>query len=264
MKRPKTPSGEIHSLVRATAILDCFRADQPELGVREIARQLKMSSSTVGRLLTTLCASRILAQDPHTRLYRIGSKVLSWSAVYTDTLDVRVHARPMLEELHHLTHETVTLYILDQDERVCVERIESPQRVRVIVRVGERMPLHAGSAGKAMLAFASPELLKTIFSRRLERMTNNTITSQKKLGDELERVRRCGYAVSHAERFTDALGLAAPIFDANGNVVAALNVAGPNTRFTDSEVEKFAPKVIQLANQISRLLGYGTSPSPRK
>lgn len=265
MKRPKSPAGEIHSLVRAIAILDCFRGDQPELGVREIARRLNMSSSTVGRLLATLCSSRILVQDPTTRLYRIGSKVLSWGAVYTDSLDVRQHARPMLEELHRLTNETVSLYILDRDERVCVERIESPQRVRVIVRVGERMPLHAGSAGKAMLAFAPSEILQSILARPLEKMTNNTITNQKKLVQELLHVKQCGFAVSHAERFTDALGLAAPIFDTNGNVIAALNVAGPNTRFTDAKVEEFAPKVIQLAGQISHLLGYvGSSPSRRK
>jgi DNA-binding IclR family transcriptional regulator len=162
----------------------------------------------------------------------------------------------MLEELHRLTRETVNLYVLDGDERVCVDCIESPQRVRVIVQVGERMPLHAGSAGKAILAFARPELIEQILERPLERMTPQTITSRKKLLAELQHIRDCGYAVSLGERFVDAIGLAAPIFDAHGNVVAALNVAGPNMRFTDAEVEKFAPKVIQLANQASRGLGY--------
>ena len=254
--RPKPPSGEIQSLGRAVAILDCFRAHQPQLGVREIARQLDMSPSTVGRLLVTLCSLGILSQDPNTRLYRIGSKVLSWSAVYADTLDVREKARPALEELHRLTHETVNLYILDRDERVCVDRIESPQRLRVIVHIGERMPLHAGSAGKALLAFSHATLVKKIVSRRLEKLTNNTITNQNKLLNELKHVRQCGYAVSHAERFIDVIGLAAPIFDASGHVIAALNVAGPTTRFTDARVEALAPQVIQLANQVSQSLGY--------
>ena len=169
----------------------------------------------------------------------------------------------MLEELHRLTQETVNLYVLDQNERVCVECIESPQRVRVIVHVGERMPLHAGSAGKAILAFAPPQLVKQIVAQPLERMTDNTITNRKKLLEELESIRRCGYAVSHSERFTDALGLAAPIFDASSRVVAALNVAGPVMRFTDTEVEKFAPQVIRLADQVSRALGYTGTSSPR-
>jgi len=171
-------------------------------------------------------------------------------------LDVREKARPMLEELHQLTQETVNLYILDGTERVCVERLESSQRVRVIVQIGERMPLHAGSAGKAILAFAPAKLVERILEKPLERMTDNTITSPKRLLEELRSVRNCGYAVSRAERFTDAMGLAAPIFDAAGNVTAALNVSGPLVRFTDAEVAKYAPKVVQLANQVSQSLGY--------
>jgi IclR family KDG regulon transcriptional repressor len=258
--RPEQASGETKSLVRAVAILDCFSPDRPEWGVREIARQLKMSTSTVGRLLATMYSLGVLSQDPVTRRYRIGSKVLSWGVVHASGSGLREKARPMLEELHRLTQETVNLYVLDQSERVCVECIESPQRVRVIVHVGERMPLHAGSAGKAILAFAPPQLIKQIIAQPLERMTDNTITNRKKLLEELESIRRCGYAVSHGERFADALGLAAPIFDASGRVVAALNVAGPVMRFTDAEVEKYAPKVMQLADQLSRALGYtGTS-----
>ena len=249
-------SGEIHSLIKAFSVLDCFNSETPQLGVREIARQLKMSTSTVGRLLVTMHTAGILSQDPATRLYRMGPKVLSWSAVYTNGLDVRQKAHPMLEELHRLTRETVNLYVLDGIERVCVDRIESSQRVRVIVQVGERMPLHAGSAGKAILAYASPELVKQILARPLDRMTKNTITGRKKLLDELQVIRDQGYAVSHSERFTDATGLAAPVFDENGKVIAALNVAGPEMRFTDAEVEKCAPKVMELAHQVSRLLGY--------
>jgi IclR family KDG regulon transcriptional repressor len=254
--KPKSPSGEIQSLVRAIAILDCFRVEKPQLGVREVARQLDMSTSTVGRLLATLCSAGILSQDPQTRLYRMGPKVMAWSAVYTSLLDVRARARPVLEELARLTNETVSLYVLERTERVCVERIESPESVRVVVRVGERMPLHAGSAGKALLAFMPPESIDQILVQPLERMTSNTIINRRNLLKELEATRARGYAVSHAERFDDAIGLAAPIFDASGQVIAALNVAGPMSRFTDEHVAKFAPKIVQLANQVSRALGY--------
>jgi IclR family transcriptional regulator, KDG regulon repressor len=264
MMRPKPVPGEIHSVVKAFAILDCFSADQPQLGVREIARRLNMSTSTTGRLLMTLHAAGILSQDPNTRLYRMGSKVLSWSSVYMNGSELRDKVYPFLEELHRLTQETVNLYVLDGIERVCAERIESPQRVRVIVQVGERMPLYAGSAGKAILAFAPPELVDRILEQPLKRMTDNTITSRKKLLEELQVVRDCGYAVSRAERFADAMGLAAPIFDAAENVIASLNVAGPLLRFTDAEVAKYAPKVMQLADQASRSLGYVRPPQASK
>ena len=256
------PAIETQSLTRAVAILDCFQPDQPELGVREIARQLDLPPSTVGRLLTTMHSHGILSQNPATRRYLLGSKVLMWSSVYMNRLDLARVARPALEELHRLTQETVSIYMLDGSERMCLEMIASPQRVRVVIRQGERMPLHAGSAGKALLAFMSPESVKQVVSEPLERMTPNTITNRKVLLKELEHIRACGYATSHGERFGDALGLAAPIFDSSGAVVAALNVAGPNMRFTDAEVEKFAPEIMQLAMQISQALGYqGDSPS---
>jgi DNA-binding IclR family transcriptional regulator len=176
-------------------------------------------------------------------------------------LDVREHARPMLEELHRLTQETVNLYVLDGLERVCVDRIESSQRVRVIVQVGERMPLYAGSAGKAILAFAPSTLVERILEKPLERMTDNTITDPAKLREDLRSIRNHGYATSYSERFTDVLGLAAPVFDATGNVIASLNVAGPLVRFGDAEVAKYAPEVMRLAQEASQSLGY-IAPNP--
>ena len=254
------PAVETQSIMRAVAILDCFSLDHPELGVREIARQLHLSTSTVGRLLITLRSAGILSQDPTTRRYVMGPKILQWSSIYLSRLDLANEAAPALAELHRLTSETVSVYMLDANERVCIARIESPERVRVVVRVGERMPLHAGSAGKALLAFMPSEAVAQILGKPLERMTPNTIINRKTLTQELETVRKCGYAISHGERFQDALGLAAPIFNADGKVIAALNVAGPVMRFDDAAVAKYAPKIIRLANQVSQALGYVSSP----
>ena len=255
--RKKTASGETQSLWRAIAILDCFQPNKSELGVREIARQLEMSTSTVGRLLVTMHSAGILSQDPASRRYHIGPKVLTWSSVYSNGLGIRDKARPALEELHRLTNETVSIYIIDRDERVCLDRIDSPERVRVVVHLGERMPLHAGSAGKAILAFMAPDLRDQVLSTKpLERLASNTIINRNSLLKELSKVRKCGYAISHSERFEDVIGLAAPIFDAGGNVVAALNFGAPTMRFSERAITKFIPKIKQLAYQISQALGY--------
>ena len=230
------------------------------MGVREIARRLRLPASTVGRMLLTLHVAGVLQQDSATRLYRMGPRVLQWSSIYVSRLDLAKEAHPQLEKLAQITHETVSVYVLDGTTCVCLERIESPERVRVVIRPGERMPLHAGSAGKAMLAFLPLETIKQVLAKPLERMTARTITARQKLLQELENVRACGYAVSHGERFEDALGLAAPIFDAGGQVVASLNVGGPIMRFTDASVAKFAPQIVQLAYEISRALGYPGAP----
>ncbi|MCL5952248.1 MAG: IclR family transcriptional regulator [Chloroflexi bacterium] len=244
------------SLARAVSILDCFRPEQPEWGVSEIARHLHLSRSTAGRLLQSLQAQGVLGQNTATRRYIMGSKVLTWSSAYMSQLDVARAARAALVELHRVTCETASIYVREGTERICVERIESPESVRVVVRRGERMPLHAGSAGKALLAFAPEEIVRQVLSKPLERMTSRTIVVRKQLLKELEIIRNCGYAISHGERFEDALGLGAPIFDSTGRVVAALNVAGPITRFTDDQAARFTPILLQLAAQASQAMGY--------
>lgn len=250
------PAGEMQSLSRAVAILDCFTVENPQLGVREIARRIDMSVSTVGRMLASLSALGLLNQDPSSRLYRMGPKVMAYNMVYTASLDIRGSARPMLEELYRLTNETVSLYVLAGEQRVCADCIESSERLRVVVRIGEHMPLHAGSAGKALLAFMPPEDVTRILSRPLEKMTSKTVTSKESILKELREIRKNGYATSHGERFEEVIGVAAPIFDDAGMVVAAINVAGPGSRFTDQAVAKHRPRLVRLANQISRLLGY--------
>jgi IclR family transcriptional regulator, KDG regulon repressor len=247
-------------LARAVTLLDCFRPEQPEWGVSEIARHLHMSRSTAGRLLQSLQALGVLSQHTATRRYMMGSKVLTWSSAYMSQMDVASAARAALAELQRATSETVSIYVREGIERICIERIESAEPVRVVVRRGERMPLHAGSAGKALLAFAPDEIVREVLSKPLEQITSNTIVGHRQLLKELDSVRNCGYAISHAERFEDAIGLGAPIFDATGNVVAALNVAGPLSRLTDTQVAKYIPVILQLAAQVSQALGHrGTS-----
>ena len=139
---------KIQTLDRMVAILDCFSLDKPALGVREIARETTLPPSTVGRIMAYMKEMGILNQDPETHLYMMGSKVLAWAGIYMVASDVRTIALPVMVRLQEQTRETISLYILEGSERVCVERLESPETVRIVARVGRRIPLYAGSAGK--------------------------------------------------------------------------------------------------------------------
>ena len=255
------PASETQTLTRAFAILDCFSPERSEMGVREIARQLGLSSSTVGRLLASMHGARLLTQNQTTRAYSLGPKVLAWAGVYTSSLDIRARARPVLEDLHRITRESISLYILDGDERVCVERIESPERIRSVVRIGERMPLHAGASGKILLAFLPPaegeQILRSI---PLKPITSRTLTDRKALERELAAVRRQGYAVSLGERVPGAASVAAPIQDASGRVIAALNISGPLPRFTKAKISKYLKQVTRAAAHISQAMGFLAQP----
>jgi DNA-binding IclR family transcriptional regulator len=248
------------TLTHAIALMDCFSKDEPYLGVREVARMTGIPSSTVGRTLASLRELGLLVQDPETRQYALAGKVLAWAEVYTATVDVRRVAQPFIYDLQRLTGETISLYILEGNERVCVERLESEQNVRMVARVGRYLPLHAGSAGKLFLAYVPEDQREALLADEpKEAFTDKTITDPDELRRQCAVIRERGYALSHGEWTADASGVAAPIFNQRRQMIAALTVSGPTQRFTEDKVAKFSQICIRTGLQISRLLGYTPS-----
>ena len=248
---------KIQTLERMVSILDCFSLDKPALGVREVARKTTLSPSTTGRIMAYMKEMGILNQDPETHLYMMGSKVLAWAGIYMVTNDVRTVALPVMVRLQEQTRETISLYILEGSERVCVERLESPETVRIVARVGRRIPLYAGSAGKVFLAFM-PENRREMILEDIELipMTEETITDMDALRKNLNQIREKGYAVSRGEWIIDASGTAAPIFDQRGLITAAISISGPGQRFTDEKIKEMADLLVKETAQISFELGY--------
>ncbi len=249
---------KVQTLNRTVKILDCFTHEHPEMGVREVARRIDLSSSATGRLMAAMKEMGMLSQNPSTRVYSLGPRVLTWAGTYLSTSDIRNIALPFLQDLHQKTEETISLYILDGHERVCIERLESTQNVRFVApRVGRHLPLHAGSAGKVLLAYLPDQLREEILSAsHLERLTEKTIVNLKVLRDELVEIREHGYAVSDGEWILDASGIAAPIFDRTTEITAALTISGPTQRFTPENITVYIGCIQQAAKSISRELGY--------
>lgn len=250
-------SEKIRTLERVISILDCFSLDEPALGVREVARKTGLSSSTVGRLMANMKDYGILNQDVETLEYMMGARVLAWAGIYTATADIHALALPVMVRLQDQTRETISLYMLEGNERVCIERLESPETVRIVARVGRRIPLYAGSAGKVFLAFLPQERTREILQKtELVPMTRFTITDLDALWANLEEIRSKGYAVSIGEWISEASGVAAPIFDQDGRITAALTISGPAQRFTDEKIEEIAALVKNGAAELSLELGY--------
>lgn len=226
------------------------------MGVREAARRLNWSSSTTGRMMTTLKELGILSQNPETRAYALGGKVLAWAGVYTATLDVRNRALPILEELYRKTSETISLYVLEGNERVCVERFESPHNVRIVARIGLRLPLHAGSAGKVFLAYLPEQRREEIIqSAPLVPFTSKTIVDPDLLRNEIHKIRQQGYAVSNGEWILEAAGVATPVFDQTGEIAAAVTISGPAQRFDEEHVQRYIDMLLCVTQKISLEMG---------
>jgi IclR family KDG regulon transcriptional repressor len=248
---------KIQTIDRLILIMDCFTIDQNELGVREVARLTGLSPSVCGRLMIALKDQGLLLQHHPSRAYSVGPKSLRWAEVYTTNLDIRNVALPVINELLLETKETISLYILDGNERLCVERMESAQNVRIVARIGRRLPLYAGSAGKLLLAFLPEKRQDEILSNtNFQPFTDKTITDIKKLRAELIIIRKQGYSFSNGEWVEDAAGIAAPIFDIKGDILAALTVSGPSFRFTQEKIKLHKHSVLKAVENISRDLGY--------
>ncbi len=248
---------KIQSIDRAIAILDYFNPEHPDAGVREIARYLKLHPSTVGRMLATLTSLDILIQDDHTHRYKLGSKVLKWGAVYLGNLNLQNESRVFMEALREKTNETVSLYIPSGNERVLIERIDSTHFLRVITQVGERMPLYAGASGKVFLAFLPAEKREEVLeTKRLERLTSQTIVNVEDLRKELGLIRKQGYAVSHGERVEGVSSVSAPIFNFRNRVIGAISISGPTARFSEERIAEFFDPLVKATHQISQAMGY--------
>jgi IclR family transcriptional regulator, KDG regulon repressor len=244
-------------LTHTLTLMDCFSLEQPELGVREAARKAGISSSTAGRLMAEMKDAGILKQDPASRAYSPGSKILGWSSVFMALLNIRTIALPYMEELRRTTGETDTLYILDGNDRLCVERMESQHNIRMVTRVGSRLPLYAGSAGKAILAFLPPERqAEYLRSVALRPLTSQTFTDPQALRAELEKIHRDGFATSFGEWILEASGVAAPIFGAGPTVLGALSISGPSARMTPARAAVYAAEALRVTRLISQAMGF--------
>ena len=258
MMRREAELEVVDAVDRALAILECFSTDRPELGISEISRELGMHKSTVFRSLTSLEVRGLVSKDPRTRRYTVGAKILKPAGAYLSTLDVREKAKPFMEELRSRTKETISLYVPAGDRCVCIERLESPLEVRRVIKVGDQVPLYLGSVGKVVLAFMPVSIQRQLLSQlfgggKAERPP----VDPDALEAELSQIRQQGFAVSHEERVAQVSSASAPIFDASGEVAAALSVSGPAIRFDHGRAGEYACLVAKAAEEVSNLMGFG-------
>ncbi|MCA1647246.1 MAG: IclR family transcriptional regulator, partial [Chloroflexi bacterium] len=192
---------------RVTGILDCFLEADSDLGVTEVAAQLGLAKSVVHRLVTALAETGYLAHSPSSRRYAVGPKAVRLGLVALGRMSIRERAQPVLTALASETGETATLSILDGDQRVYVEQIESTQIVRQSIQLGQRAPLYIGASGKAMLAYLPVEQRKAIVQRAVRdsaTWSDGHPIAQRELLRDLERVVAQGYATSQSERVLGA------------------------------------------------------------
>ncbi|HYG41878.1 MAG TPA: IclR family transcriptional regulator [Bordetella sp.] len=244
-----------NTLLKGLAVIELLAHSERPLALTEIAVASGLAKSNVHRLLQALLETRYVVRDEGTGRYTGSIKLWELGSAVLGKLDLRTHAEHIMETLLDHTRETVHLSVLDGMEVVYVHKLDSPNPVRAYTQIGGRAQAYCVATGKAMLAFRAEPVLQRV-ARQLHPYTARTHTDPARFLQEMRRVRAQGYAVNRGEWNENVYGVAAPIRDASGRIVAALGLSGPQERLKPARIKEFAGQVAEAAAQISDSLGW--------
>jgi DNA-binding IclR family transcriptional regulator len=230
----------VRSVLRAMDLLGLFTEQRGTWTVRELTEASGLAKTTVIRLVATLEQRGMLWSGSDGQV-TVGPGLLRWARLARSAWELPEPVREVIKQLSTQCGETVNLYVRSNTVRICVAQQEGPQNIRHVVRVGDEFPLAVGATGKILLTGAPDAVFDAITD------------DPEALREQVRAAAHDGYSVSHGERELGASGVAAPILDSDGNVLAALALGGPTSRFTPERVADFVAAVTSAAQWISRI-----------
>jgi IclR family acetate operon transcriptional repressor len=247
---------EVQSVARAARVLIAF-ADAHYLGPTEIAAITGLHKSVAHRLLSTLASNGLLIRDSRTGQYCLGPFMARLAPREGGNAALVRAARPYLQKVADEACETVSICVIEGTSGLCIDKVESKQSMRFTVMTGETYPLHAGCIGKVLLAFQSESFIHALIRKKtLKRYTEHTITNTRRLTAELHKIRETGWGFSDSEITPGARSVGAPVYSADGTVIASLAVSAPAFRMPDDKVPQMVSLVTGQAAALSRDLGH--------
>ena len=235
----------VRTVERALAIFDCFVEENPNYTLADISKKIGVPPSTTLRLLSTLEQKNYIYKNKDNLRYYVGFKLARLGNNARGYFDFCRTARPFLEHLNEQFDESVGLYMLQNNTRVCIDCIEGKKSLRCIIPIGTTYPLTRGAAGRVMLAYLPEQTV-------LEYLEIDPYTTLK----ELEIVRKNRYAISYSEQETGVFSVAAPVFDMQGKVNHSIYVNGPVARINDDLLAQMVKAVKSCAVTVSELMGF--------
>jgi DNA-binding IclR family transcriptional regulator len=243
-------------VLKAIKIMNLFSSAETRLSLTEVSHRLDMPKSTAHNLLRTLLSEGYI-EKVDGDLYALGTAPLSLTQNIRVNVEIRDPAAPLLRRLADSSHESVYLTVLDGDYALYIYAVESPRRLLARSAVGERVPLHCTSVGKAIMSCLPWSQVTSIVERvGLKAFTPATITDLEPLKKELEQTRQRGYSLDREEHETGTFCVGAPIFNAKSRCIGSCSVSGRDPELTGSRLPELAPLVLDTAQQISRRMGF--------
>lgn len=247
-----------NAVERTFSILELVAESTNGLSNSDISRRLKVPKSSASYILRVMENRGYLIRADGGK-YRLGLKLMSLSRGQIAHADVREVAKPILESF--LTKSRMSeahLAVLDNGRAVYVEKVEAENSfIKMDIWVGHRLPIHTTAIGKVLVAnLSDTEIEKILILRGMEKKTRKSITNKAKFLQEIAKVREYGAAIDNEENSLNVRCLAAPVFDANGAIVAALGTSSTILQLDETNLPKIIELVKDAARKVSEKLGY--------
>jgi IclR family KDG regulon transcriptional repressor len=255
-------SYNITALQRGLRLLQLFSQSERGLTAKQVTKLSGLPFSTVHRFLVNLESAGYLNCSGE-GVYYLGVACFAVGQSALGQLDIRRLSSPYLQELNQQTRETIHLTVRHGLSAVYVDKLDSPEQLRIHSRIGASVPLYCSAVGKVMLAFMPQEEREKVLRQlELKRFTPNTVGNLQELRTELYRVEKNGYACDLEEHELHIRCIAAPIWDHTGGIHASLSITAPMVRMPVSRLRQLAPLIQQAGLRISRELGYQSARIP--
>ena len=248
----------IQAVSHALDLLEQFHGETDELGVTELSKRLKLHKNNVFRLLATLESRGYIEQNRVTENYRLGLKTLELGQTFIRQMGLLRQSKPVLNDLVSECNETSYVAVLKDYNIIYLDAVETDMTVRVVPRVGSRLPAYCTAAGKIQLAHMNDEELENYFhARELKSFTDKTITDREVLKKQLKLVVENGYAIDDEELDIGVKCVSAPIRDYTRRIIGAVSISGPSMRFSPERMKKeLIPLALRASEEISAKLGF--------
>jgi IclR family acetate operon transcriptional repressor len=244
------------SVARVVALLEAVAGSDGSAGVRALARASGIDKSAVSRLLRQLTDLGMLQPSEVAGRYHIGPRFFGIAHAVANKDDLSRAARPILERLVATWNETSYMAVLERDDVFFREKVECDQPIRYVIDQTRPSPIHAGSAGRAILsALPDDEFERLIGKGPLQAVTPHTITDPRELRRLRRDDRRRGYTISMLERSIGGCGIAAPFFGWDGRCLGSLVITMPQTRFDPGRFDEWGTAIAEAAAELSARLG---------
>ena len=252
-----SPPPRILVLEKSVAVLSAFSLDEPALSLAQLTAKTRLPKTTVHRLLYSLQLNGLISQNAADGTYSLGPKLLELGALAFARLDVRRVIQPYLDELSAEIQHSIVVCVLADDRLLYIDKRDSRYLLRIMSEIGQRRPAYFGAVGRAIMAhLPEDEVDRLLAQPPAPGDLPPTAPAPPAFKKELLLVRERGYAVEDSEVITGVVGVAAPVFGGNGQVVASLGVAVPRPLLPADGIGPIGVRLSEVATRVSVALGW--------